>query len=175
MRWLNTKHGCKIPVLPICKDPILDAARLAGFIDADGSFAVRQTSEKTGVKKLVECQMTLVQRALYKKTNESVLPLFEQIAHAFKINVTVISARKNTVGEQYKIKVTSIKSKAILRSYLAKYPLLTSKYYDYQNWCMVDDLMKAKQHYKPAGHRQIKILKDAIGSREDMEIEWVRQ
>ena len=72
------------------------------------------------------------------------------------------TARKNTVGEQYKIKVTSIKSKAILRSYLAKYPLLTSKYYDYQNWCMVDELMKAKQHYKPAGHRQIKILKDAM-------------
>ena len=160
--WLNSKCEHKIPILPICNNTILGDAWLAGFIDADASFAVRQTGKRAGVKKLVECQMTLVQRARYKKTNESVLPLFQKIAQALKTNIGVVPGKTSTIGEQYKIKVTSIRSKAILRRYLAQYPLLTSKYLDYQNWCHVDDLMIAKQHYTTAGWIRITALKGAM-------------
>lgn len=160
--WCNAKHGANLVLKNVCVKPVDQNAWLAGFIDADGSFAVRQTSCKHAVKKLVECQMTLVQRTKYKKTNQSYEPLFQSIAQTLKTNVNVVAAKASTTGEQYKIKVTSAKSKAILRRYLDKYPLLTSKFLDYQNWCRVDDLMIAKKHYTAAGSQQIQTLKSQM-------------
>ena len=161
--WLNHKGSKKMPPLRVCKsNTILNDAWLAGFIDGDGSFAVRRTTKQTGVKNLVECQMLLVQRSTYKKTNQSYQPVFQRIADALKTNVTIVRPRSLGAGEQYQIKVASYQSKTILRRYLNKYPLLTSKILDYQCWCGVDDIMLAKQHYTAPGDRQIQALKSQM-------------
>jgi LAGLIDADG endonuclease len=61
--------------------------------------------------------------------------------------------------DQFKIKLSSSRSKAKLRRYFDTYPLLTSKFLDYRAWCDVDDIMISKQHYTTPGASQISILK----------------
>lgn len=60
------------------------------------------------------------------------------------------------------IKATSRKSKQILRRYFDTYPLLTSKYLDYKDWCAVDDLLENKNHRKHLN--QIQALKGSMNN-----------
>ena len=66
--WLNKKHNANIEKLPISRLAISEDAWLAGFIDADGSFAIRQTLKSKTIKKQTECHFLLVQRTVYPKT-----------------------------------------------------------------------------------------------------------
>lgn len=88
---LNKKSFKTIALKPICNNNLLSDAWLAGFIDADGGFAVRQTI--AGVKQCVECQMILVQRATYKKTNQSFKPLFSEIAEVLQTKINNVAPR----------------------------------------------------------------------------------
>jgi hypothetical protein len=86
---LNKKSFKTIALKPICNNNLLSDAWLAGFID-DGGFAVRQTI--AGVKQCVE-QMILVQRATYKKTNQSFKPLFSEIAEVLQTKINNVALR----------------------------------------------------------------------------------
>lgn len=51
IKWLNQKHNTNLKKLTVSEQSISEDAWLAGFIDADGSFAVRQTLESKTTKK----------------------------------------------------------------------------------------------------------------------------
>ena len=65
--WLNQKHNTNIQKLPLSNLDLSEDAWLAGFIDADGSFAIRQTLKSKITKKQTKCQFILVQRTAYPK------------------------------------------------------------------------------------------------------------
>lgn len=143
-------------------------AWLAGFIDADGSFAIRQTLKSKTTKKQTECQFILVQRIVYPKTGESYINILSVIASFLCVKLTILKARNPNACDQYKVKVGSVKSKSILRIYLNKYPLLSTKLLDYKAWCSADDLMLQKLHYTEQGAKEItKIKKSMNNSRID--------
>lgn len=50
INWLNEKHESNIKKLPRCLKALCRDAWLAGFIDADGSFAIRQTFKSETAK-----------------------------------------------------------------------------------------------------------------------------
>ena len=127
------KHNTNIQKLPINKLGVSEDAWLAGFIDADGYFGVafRESRGKT----YVGCQFELSQRTLCPKTGESYAPVIESIAEYFHVKVRI---KKGKHLRYYLIGASSKKSKKIIRSYLDKFSLLSSKYLNYKDWCVVD-------------------------------------
>lgn len=162
--WLNQNRGTlfNIKKLPICSKMLWGDAWLAGFIDADGSFAIRQTLPIKTTKKQTECEFILVQRIVYPKTGSSYAHIFGQIACFLCVKSNILKARNPNAQDQLKIKVGSVKSKAILRIYLNKYPLLSSKRLDYLAWSSADDRMLQKLHYTPQGVKEITKIKKSM-------------
>lgn len=73
---LNKTNHTRIQPLPKCVCCFSKNAWLAGFIDAEGSFNVRQTLKTAGIKKRqVECKFVLTQQMTYPKTGRSYEPL----------------------------------------------------------------------------------------------------
>lgn len=165
VNWL-IKQGIDIKKLPLCCKPIYKDAWYAGFIDADGSFAIRQTFKRATIKKQTECQFILVQRMYYPKTGQSYVEIFSKIANFFCVKLGTLKARNPNALNQYKIKISSAKSKKILllRAYLDTFPLLSSKYLDYKAWSEVDDLMIKKHHYTDDGVIKIAKIKQSINN-----------
>jgi hypothetical protein len=106
-------------------------------------------------KKQTECQFILVQRIRYPKTGESYTGILSNIASFLRVKLNILKARNRKACDQYKVKVGSVKSKSILRVYLNKYPLLSTKLLDYKAWCSADDLMLQKLHYTEQGAKEI--------------------
>lgn len=162
--WLNEERGSNIKKLPVCSKALCSNAWLAGFIDADGSFAIRQTLKSEITKKQTECQLILVQRTVYPKTNKSYEYILSLIASFLCVKLILLKTRNPNAWDQYKVKASSAKSKAIVRSYLNKYPLLSTKLLDYKAWCSVDDLMLQKVHYTEQGQKQIAKIKGSMNN-----------
>ena len=161
VNWL-IKQGINIKKLPLCATPINKDAWYAGFIDADGSFNVRQTLKSGTIKKQTECQFILVQRAYYPKTGQSYFDIFTEIASYFCVKLGTLKARNPNALDQFKIKISSAKSKKILRAYLDRFPLLSSKYLDYKDWSEADNLMIKKLHYTDNGVIKIAKIKKKV-------------
>lgn len=117
INWL-IKQGVNIKKLPLCSVPINKDAWLTGFIDADGSFGIRQTFKKEKIKQQTECEFILVQRMYYPKTGKSYFEIFSKIADYFCVKLNTLKARNPKALDQYRIKISSAKSKKILRAYL---------------------------------------------------------
>lgn len=162
--WLNEKYKKNIKKLLISRVPLSEDAWLAGFIDADGSFAIRQTLKSKIIKKQTECQFILVQRTVYPKTKECYIEILSLIASFLCVKLKILKPRNPNACDQYKIKASSIKSKAILRRYLDKHLLLTSKLLNYRAWCAADDLMIQKQHYTEQGITKITKIKSSMNN-----------
>lgn len=139
--WLNQKHNTDIKKLPITRLAISNDAWLAGFIDADGYFGVTVKAIKG--KSYFGCQFQLSQRILDPKTGKSYAPVIKSIAEYFHVKVRI---KKDKLRRYYVIEASSTKSKKMIRAYLDKFSLLSSKYLDYKDWCVVDDLIMTKQH-----------------------------
>lgn len=144
--WLNTNHKTEIVKHPLCYEPLTTNAWLAGFIDADGCFYVKHSLETPTKYKQILCTFSIEQRTAYPKVDQSYEQTFNLIAEFLLVNLR-IRKHKNTTNNYYLIAMTSAKSKKILRAYLDKFPLLSSKYLDYKDWSRVDDLMIKKEHY----------------------------
>jgi hypothetical protein len=131
--FLNTK-GSNIEKLPLDTSPLNNNAWLAGFVDADGSFAIQGFSQKP--KTHLAIQFYLAQRT-YDISGESLKPLMSKIADFLfvKLNERII-AEKYT---QFVINTSNRVSNKILIDYLNTYPLLSSKYLDFKDWEAAND------------------------------------
>ncbi len=166
--WLNSTHNAHIIKRPISDTPVWSNAWLAGFIDADGSFFVgvyeKQDKGQTKTRnKQISCKFGIEQRTTYPKINLSYKHIFSLIAQFLLVKLH-IRKHKNTINEYYTVAISSAKSKQVIRTYLDKYPLLSSKYLDYQDWCAVDDLIIKKQHNTKEAEKAINLLKLSMNS-----------
>jgi hypothetical protein len=107
---------------------------LSGFIEADGSFAVRATES---VKSLlsrreckIECKLEISQAQTDHNNRDTRLPL-EKVAEAIESQVKLV--RADRPNPQYRIRTTNIKSNLLVIDYLTKYPLFGSKFLDFQD------------------------------------------
>lgn len=76
-----------------------------------------------------------------------------------KLNV---QTQKKSGRNYYLVSMASAKSKKILRAYLDRFPLLTSKYLNYKDWCAVVDLMIKQLHYAQQSHTIIEAKKNGM-------------
>ena len=149
--------------------PLFNNYWLAGFIDADGGFKIRYTEKKkdeiTGkvlTKQRIAISFILEQRKYHLKTNDSFKNIMELIADTLLVN---LNTSKHNNKEYWSIEVSSIKKLEKLVEYLNKYPLLTAKYNDYQDWLKVLYLIKGNQHLTDSGKSIIINIKSGFNKK----------
>jgi LAGLIDADG endonuclease len=132
-----------ISKLPLNCEPLDSNPWFAGFIDGDGHFSVRATSSKTKrANPVVECRFELVQRQIYHN-GLSNYEFMHEIAKFLDSKLGV--ARSDSAHPQNRVRTINLASNMILSSYLAKYPLFSSKHLNYLDFLKVLELQKANR------------------------------
>lgn len=132
------KTNSNILLLPVSSKPIIECAWFAGFIDGDGNFLVRVDKRRA---KSVTCRFFIAQRMVDQQTGMSYHDVCFQIAQFLhvRLNTNFVTAVQKSY---YVVSMSSKKSKAVLKDYLSRYPLLGSKLFDFKDWCDVDLMSK---------------------------------
>lgn len=161
---LNNKLENKIDYAIINNSSFNSNWWLAGFIDADGGFKIDYREKKINpnsgrILSKNRCSLVFVleQRKFHPKTNESYGPLMELITKEnFNTNLLISIHNKK---EYYKIEISGLAKIKLLIEYLEKFPLLTSKENDFQDWKKAYNLIIQKLHLNDEGRALIKELK----------------
>ena len=114
------------PIIVNNYDFNLNSAWLSGFIDADGYFSIRNVYTLT--------------ISISQKTSSILYSIKE------KLNCGNVYLDKR--GNTYNYVITDLKGIKIMLMYLSKYPLKTSKYFDYLKFCKLVEYKELKYHYK---------------------------
>lgn len=151
--------GIFIEKLPLDTSPISSNAWLAGFIDADGHFAIKGFTENP--KTYLGIQFYLSQRRT-DKSGDSLEKLMLQIAEflSTKLSKRVITSKYL----QFVVNTSSAKSNQILIDYLNIFPVLSSKYLDYKDWESANNIYVNKLHKDPAELQKVRTLKKNMNS-----------
>jgi hypothetical protein len=151
--FLNAK-GDNIIKLPLDTSPLNSNAWLAGFIDADGHFAIKGFTPNP--KSHLGIQFQLPQRAT-DKSGESLEKVMLKITEFL-----LVKLNKRTFSEKYHQFVVSTSNRVsnnILIEYLNTYPLLSSKYLDFKDWETANNIYINKLHKDPIQYEKIRELK----------------
>jgi hypothetical protein len=171
--WLNDKHSANIKKQPLCSVSLAEDAWFAGFIDADGCFYIELAKKTKITNRRIVCRFQLRQRVIYPKKagvalpedfNQSYESILSVIASYLCVKLNIHKANNPIITEQYTIDIVSIKSRQVLRANLDRFPLLTSKFLDYTDWCLADDIIILKQHYLEEKIIDIGKLKSSMNS-----------
>lgn len=171
--WLNNKYNYNIPINSPDTSDLNANGWLAGFIDADGGFKVRYTekliSENTSKvlrKGRIEVKFALEQR---KNLNGDFInvdnniysyeAIMLQIYSFFGISTNLKLSKHNVDKTYFIVEVSSLIKLNILIQYLKKYPLLTAKRNDYEDWVKIFYLILDKKHLTDEGKLLIKQIK----------------
>lgn len=149
--WLNKNHNTNITKLPLKRSSLSSDGWLSGFIDSDGSFSVLHTKTENGAKKRkITCRLRIEQRILDPITGEDYFQVLTDIANF--LNCSLLTRKQKSTGNEYYTLTASSKiSLNILKNYLDKYSLFSSKYLDYKDWKEIVILMLDNKHYTEEG------------------------
>jgi hypothetical protein len=133
-KWRNTN----LVKLPLDNSSLDSNAWFAGFIDTDGHFSIKLTggygSDETVTRGRVQCVFSLNQIELNRVTKESNVPFMTLLANFFQVNLNYKVENTPLFKEPDKKVVffaQSDRKHYIITSYLAKFPLMSSKYLNY--------------------------------------------
>lgn len=108
---------------------------MSGFIDADGSFSVRNSEinlEENKFKRQIACRLRLEQRKLDPITGESYFNILSSLAHFLGCKLLIRKQKSSpTNSEYYSIIATSKNSLNVIINYFDSHILFSSKYLDY--------------------------------------------
>jgi hypothetical protein len=155
--WLNTHKELNIQKLSLKKDN-LNNAWFSGFSDADSNFYLRTT---TGKKERFAATFRIDQR-IVDPHGESYEPIMTLIANEFKGSLNVV--QKANGKSYFHLNCNTSESLDLLINYFEKYPLLSSKFLDYECW---KDAITIKRNNKPLADtdkKNIIILKNQMNN-----------
>ena len=149
--WLNKNHNTNITKLPLKTSNLSNDGWLSGFIDSDGSFSVLHSKTENGAKKRkISCRLRIEQRILDPVTGENYGQVLTDIANFFNCSL-LTKNQKSTGNEYYTLTASSRISLYIVKDYLERYPLFSSKYLDYLDWKEIVILVLDNKHYTEQG------------------------
>jgi len=151
--FLNAK-GDNIIKLPLDTSPLNSNAWFAGFIDADGHFAIKGFTSNP--KSYLAFQFYLVQRKT-DKSGESLEKSMFKITEFLQVKLN--ERAFNEKFHQFVICTSNPVSNKILIDYLNNYPLLSSKYLDFKDWETANNKYINKLHKDPVEFENIRNLK----------------
>lgn len=157
--YLNAK-GLDIIKLPVDCSEINSNAWLAGFIDADGHFAIKGFTSSP--KTYLAFHFQLSQRKT-DKSGEDLTKLMLRLADFLQVKLSnrIFSGK----FAQLLVNTSNPVSNLILINYLANYPLLSSKHLDFKDWETAYNMYVKKLHKDPVNFAIIKALKANMNSK----------
>ena len=150
--WINERDNSSIPLLGIDSSPLESNSWLAGFTDADGCFGIAiydrkkigvflRTSVQTSFR--IEVKQNSSREVTLEQGGSSFFTIMSEIAAFFTVNLyTRTRKTEDKVFYAFAVVAHNSRSHEILRSYFQNYPLYSSKYLAYKDWCLVQDLHK---------------------------------
>ena len=110
--WLNCRfEDINLEKLPLNNSDLSENAWLSGFIEADGHFSLRTTSDTKYPR--VECKLEISQRQVDHRGNDN----FKFLSLIAKFLLTEVkTVRLNRVKPEYRVKTTSLKGNLILEN-----------------------------------------------------------
>lgn len=162
--WINKHCNNNISKLPLSSRLLSEDAWLSGFIDADGSFGLRNTKPTKVIKRVINCSFRLEQRMFDPISGESYETILNLIA---KFLVTNLKLRKQSDTDRiyYLIHAQSKNSITILTNYFNNFPLFSSKYLDYQDWEKAFNLISNQLQYTDEGLKTIENIKNNMNTK----------
>lgn len=163
INWLNENRNTSIQTLPIDKSKFNDNAWLAGFSDADSNFDIRVTDKSLNsvtdklTKARVALRFRIEQQSSIPNVNLTYHPIISDLATYFNVN---LATREYKSGKyNYILVVNTFEKVPIVINYFNSFPLMSSKYLDYQDWKEVYDMILTKDHLTEDGRIKIKFIK----------------
>lgn len=172
--WINEKDNSSIPCLGVNTSPLNSNSWLAGFTDADGNFSITVYNRKNNSKLVtnnvqtffrIEVKQNYSREVTWDQGGASYFSIMTKIAEFFTVN---LYTRTRTVEDRvfYAFMAISHNSRShdIVRNYFDCFPLYSSKYLAYKDWCRVQDLHKGTCLSKKTLD-EIKAIKDQFNSK----------
>jgi hypothetical protein len=148
--WINEKDNSSIPLLGLDLSPIDTNNWLSGFTDADGNFSITLTNQKKNGKvgaKRVQTFFRIELKQNYSKDvsdsigGSSYFNILTKISAFLSVNLyTRTRYIEDKVYYSFMVISFNYKSHEILRKYFDRYPLYSSKYLAYKDWCYAQDI-----------------------------------
>jgi hypothetical protein len=159
----NLESILEISQLPMEKD-----SWLAGFLDADGSFAIRQTLKASQVKRTTHSvSLCLDQRKLDPISGESYEHVLNLIAKSLALSLISYN-QKSTGRSYYRIRGSSKASINAIINYLDCYNLHSTKLADYNDWKQVGLIILNNIDHKPYSCQEIsriRLIKNGMNTK----------
>jgi len=150
--WINEKDNSSIPCLGLDLSPIDSNSWLAGFTDADGNFSITVTDvKKNGIfrNKRVQTFFRLEVKQNYSREvteaqgGSGYFNILTKISAFLTVNLyTRTRYVEDKVYYSFMAIAHNSRSHEIVRKYFDAFPLYSSKYLAYKDWCLVQDLLK---------------------------------
>lgn len=144
-----------INLLPLDESPIDSNSWLAGFSDADSNFSITITTRKKNNKSTgnrVQTFFRIELRQSYHRNvdnnlgGQSYFSILTKISAYFGVNLLSRTRYiKDKVYYSFIVISHSNSSHLQVRNYFNKFPLYSSKYLAYKDWCKVQDLQLEKK------------------------------
>jgi hypothetical protein len=158
--FLNAKYNYNLILLPLDNSSYLDNYWLSGFIDADGSFYVRN-SENVKVPRIdAQFYLELAEKDL---NGNDTFPFLSNITKYLALSEPKFIDRLGK-GKSIRIRSNNIEENLRILKYIERFPLFTSKYLNYVDWKEVVYLIKNKQHNLPENRLHIANIKKRMNS-----------
>ena len=147
INWFNEFDNCSIDCLGLDQSSINSNAWLAGFADGDGNFSITLTNRKKRgeiTSKRVQAFFRLEIRQTYHRDasveqgGTSYFTILGKIATYLGVNLYSRAREQNgKVFYSFTVMSHSAASHAKVISYFDRFPLYSSKYLAYKDWCFV--------------------------------------
>ncbi len=173
INWINENDNSTISLLGLDLSHIDSNSWLAGFTDADGNFSITVYDRKKGkvLRTNVQTFFRLEVKQNYSREvtenqgGNSYFNILTKIAAFFTVN---LYTRTRYVEDKVYYAFIAIAhnsiSHEIVRKYFDRFPLYSSKYLAYKDWCSVQDLQKGK-NLTIQGLEKIKTIKAQFNSK----------
>ncbi|AKQ53297.1 laglidadg endonuclease (mitochondrion) [Sclerotinia sclerotiorum 1980 UF-70] len=151
--WINERDSSSIPCLGLDLSAIDSNSWLAGFTDADGNFSITVTDvKKNGIfrNKRVQTFFRIEVKQNYSREvteaqggGGGYFNILTKITAFFTVNLyTRTRCVEDKVYYSFMAIAHNSRSHEIVRKYFDAFPLYSSKYLAYKDWCYVQDLLK---------------------------------
>ena len=172
--WINENDNSSIPCLGLDTSSLYSNSWLAGFTDADGNFSITVYNRKKD-RKVVTSNVLSFLRIKVKQNyyidvsadqgGASYFSIMTKIAEFFTVNLyTRTRSEDDKVYYVFMAISHNSISHDIVRNYFDRFPLYSSKYLTYKDWCWVQNLHSGISLSKQ-GLNEIKVIKDQFNSK----------